>query len=80
MPAWPSPAANSTLAPTVIVRLLVDSAGRVVESRAFQPRADLAAFEHAATQAVREFRFSPAMRHGEMKKFKQALLPASNKS
>jgi TonB family protein len=61
-PAAPDPAA--TLKPTIVCRLLVGSDGRVLDARVYRSRLDLAAFEDAAVDAVRGFRFIPGKRGG----------------
>jgi phosphate binding protein len=61
-PRTPNP--SLALSPTVVCRLLVDTQGRVAESRIYRSRLDLAAFEDAALQAVQSYRFTPARKAG----------------
>ncbi|HTN52799.1 MAG TPA: TonB family protein [Anaeromyxobacter sp.] len=61
-PRAPDPAA--TLRPTIVCRVLVGADGVVIRSEIYQRRPDLAAFEDAALQAVREYRFEPGRRAG----------------
>jgi TonB family protein len=56
-PAAPDP--TSTLKPSIVCRLLVDPDGRVADAKVYRSRLDLAAFEDAALDAVRGYRFSP---------------------
>ncbi len=56
-PAAPDP--TSTLKPSIVCRLLVDPGGRVADAKVYRSRLDLAAFEDAALDAVRGYRFSP---------------------
>jgi TonB family protein len=61
-PAAPDPTA--TLRPTIVCRLLVGGDGRVLDARVYRSRLDLAAFEDAAVDAARRFRFTPGRRGG----------------
>jgi phosphate binding protein len=59
------PAVDLALAPTVVLRLLVDETGAVREARVYRSRLELAAFEDAAIEAARGFRFEPARQAGQ---------------
>jgi TonB family protein len=61
-PASPDPAA--TLKPTIVCRLLVADDGRVADAKIYRSRLDLATFEDAALDAVRQYRFAPGRRAG----------------
>jgi phosphate binding protein len=63
-PVRPEGAEAMGLNPTVVTRLLLDERGRVVESRIYRSRPELAAFEEAALGAVSDYRFTPARRDG----------------
>lgn len=58
------PIADSTLKPTIVCRLLVDTHGRVLASEVYLSRPHLEAYELAALEAVASYRFSPAKRNG----------------
>jgi hypothetical protein len=60
-----SPDPTLGLRPTVVCRLLVDVNGAVHTPSVYRPRADLAAFEAVALDAVRSYRFRPAERGGK---------------
>lgn len=60
-----SPDPTLGLRPTVICRLLVDVNGAVHTPSVYRPRAELAAFEAVALDAVRTYRFRPAERAGK---------------
>lgn len=57
-----APAQHLAINPTIICRTLVGSDGKVIEAHAYQPRAELAEYEHAALAAVRQYEFEPAVR------------------
>jgi len=61
-PAAPDP--TSTLKPSIVCRLLIDPGGRVADAKVYRSRLDLAAFEDAALDAVRGYRFSPGRLDG----------------
>jgi TonB family protein len=61
-PASPDPTA--TLKPTIVCRLLVAADGRVADAKIYRSRLDLATFEDAALDAVRQYRFAPGRRAG----------------
>jgi protein TonB len=60
-----SPNPEVALRPTVVLRLLIDEAGRVVRAEVYQPRPDLAEFERAAVAAALRYAFRPALREGQ---------------
>ncbi len=60
-----SPNPDLALAPTVVLRLHVDATGRVEEAQIYRSRLELAAFEEAALEAARSFRFAPARKAGQ---------------
>jgi phosphate transport system substrate-binding protein len=64
-PAPRAPGVDLALAPTIVLRLLVDEAGRVLEARVYRSRLELAAFEEAALAITSELRFQPARRAGQ---------------
>jgi phosphate binding protein len=59
------PRTHLALSPTIVLRLLVDSAGHVARATVYQSRPELAAFEQAALEAARAYRFSPALQGAE---------------
>ena len=59
-----SPDPTLGLRPTVVCRLLVDVNGAVRNPSVYRPRAELAAFEAVALDAVRNYRFRPAQQGG----------------
>jgi TonB family protein len=61
-PAAPDPAA--ALKPTIVCRLLIDPSGHVADAKIYRSRLDLAAFEDAALDAVRRYRFTPGRQAG----------------
>jgi TonB family protein len=61
-PAAPDPTA--TLKPTIVCRLLIAADGRVADAKIYRSRLDLATFEDAALDAVRQYRFAPGRRAG----------------
>jgi len=61
-PAAPDP--GGALKPTIVCRLLVDAGGRVADAKIYRSRLDLAAFEDAALDAVRKYRFTPGRQAG----------------
>ncbi|HEY6320217.1 MAG TPA: energy transducer TonB, partial [Thermoanaerobaculia bacterium] len=61
-PASPDPAA--TLKPTIVCRLLVAADGRVADAKIYRSRLDLATFEDAALDAVRQYHFARGRRAG----------------
>jgi TonB family protein len=60
-----SPDPTLGLRPTVVCRVLVDVNGAVQSPSVYRPRAELAAFEAVALDAVRTYRFRPAERGGK---------------
>lgn len=58
------PDVDLVLRPTIVLRLQIDAAGAVIEARVYRSRLELAAFEDAALEAARDFRFEPARRAG----------------
>ncbi len=60
----PSPMPDLALRPTIVCRILIGAEGEVREAQVYQSRLDLAAFEAAALDAVRSYRFTPAYRNG----------------
>jgi TonB family protein len=61
-PAAPDPTA--TLKPTIVCRVLIGADGRVADVKVYRSRLDLAAFEDAAVDAVRKYRFTPGRQAG----------------
>ena len=59
------PVADAPYIPTVTCRLLLTARGAVAEASIYQPREGIEAFEEAALEAVKSFRFQPALRRGE---------------
>lgn len=59
-----SPDRDLPVRPTIVCRLLVDSSGAVLDARIYQHREGLGAFEQAALEAVKAYRFEPARRGG----------------
>ncbi len=57
-----APAQHLAINPTIICRVLIGADGKVIEARAYQPRPELAEYEHAALLAVRHYEFEPATR------------------
>ena len=64
-PAPRSPGVDLALAPTIVLRLLVDSDGRVLDARVYRSRLELSAFEEAALAITPELRFQPARKAGQ---------------
>jgi len=60
-PQYPQEAFVKKIEGTVIVEILIDSTGAVVRARVTQ---SIPALDAAALQTVREWRFSPAIKHG----------------
>jgi len=60
-----TPDGSSSLRPTIVCRLLVDTSGAVADARVYLPRPELRPFEEAALRAVRRFEFVPARSRGE---------------
>lgn len=60
----PSPLPDLAIRPTIVCRILIGTDGTVQQAQVYQSRLDLAAFEEAAVQAVRGYRFKPAARKG----------------
>jgi len=56
-PVAPDP--NAALKPTIVCRLLIGAEGSVADAKIYRSRLDLAAFEDAALDAVRKYRFTP---------------------
>jgi protein TonB len=52
------------LKPTIVCRLLIAADGRVADAKIYRSRLDLAAFEDAALDAVRQYRFTPGRLSG----------------
>lgn len=64
----PAPDGTATvLSPTITCRILVDAQGQVSQAEIYRSRPDLAAFEKAALNAVRSYRFEPARVRGEVR-------------
>ncbi|HYL06834.1 MAG TPA: TonB family protein [Thermoanaerobaculia bacterium] len=57
-PAMP-PDPTAALKPTIVCRVLIGVDGRVADAKIYRSRLDLAAFEDAALDAVRKYRFTP---------------------
>jgi hypothetical protein len=55
---------DASVLPTIVYRILVDSEGSVHPERPQQRREGFAAFEAAAAEALKSYRFSPALREG----------------
>jgi TonB family protein len=55
---------DANVLPTIVYRILVDSEGAVHPERPQQRRDGLEAFEAAAAEALKSYRFSPALREG----------------
>jgi Domain of unknown function (DUF4388)/Gram-negative bacterial TonB protein C-terminal len=60
-----SPDASLALKPSIVCRLLVDRGGGVARATIYQQRPDLAAFEAAALDSVKQYRFEPARQSGQ---------------
>jgi phosphate binding protein len=60
------PGHDLAVAPTIVVRALVDTNGRVTEASIYRPRAELAEYERAALVAVRSYDFTPASKAGKV--------------
>lgn len=60
-----SPLPELAVSPTIVCRLLIDEHGFVKEAAIYRSRLDLAAFEEAALDAARRFRFEPARKAGQ---------------
>ncbi len=60
-----APDAGAALKPTVVCRLLLDAEGRVTDAKIYRSRMDLAAFEDAALDAARKYRFTPGRLAGK---------------
>ena len=63
-PAFAPKDADTTLHPTVLYRIRVDREGNVYPQRPHETREGLAAFEAAAAEALKAYRFAPALREG----------------
>jgi TonB family protein len=63
LPAVP-PDPTATLKPTIVCRVLIGADGRVEDAKVYRSRLDLAAFEDAALDAVRKYRFTPGRQAG----------------
>jgi len=61
-PVAPDP--NAALKPTIVCRLLIGADGSVADAKIYRSRLDLAAFEDAALDAVRKYRFTPGRQAG----------------
>lgn len=59
------PSTGLAVVPTIVCRLHIDERGVVTHARIYRSRLELAAFEEAALEAVRSFRFAPAQKGGE---------------
>jgi hypothetical protein len=55
---------DASVLPTIVYRILVDVEGRVHPERPQQRREGFEAFETAAAEALKTYRFSPALREG----------------
>lgn len=55
----------TSLTPSVIVRVELDAAGKLVERTIVQPRPELADYEAAALAALAHYEFAPAQRDGQ---------------
>jgi hypothetical protein len=55
---------DASVLPTIVYRILVDGEGRVHPERPQQRREGFEAFETAAAEALKTYRFSPALREG----------------
>jgi TonB family protein len=55
-----------SLQPTILVRALVGGDGTVAQTEIVAPRPEMMAFEAAALQAVKTYRFKPAQRAGKV--------------
>jgi TonB family protein len=58
------PRSEWAVAPTIVCRLTIGADGRVVRSRVYRSRLDLAVFEDAALAAVERWRFHPGRHAG----------------
>jgi TonB family protein len=56
--------AETSLHPTILYRIRIDREGNVHPQSPLEPRKDRAAFEAAASEALKTYRFSPAVREG----------------
>jgi TonB family protein len=63
-PAIAPAGADSTVHPTILYRIRVDREGNVYPQRPRETREGLAAFEAAASEALKTYRFAPAIREG----------------
>ncbi|HEY7819398.1 MAG TPA: TonB family protein [Vicinamibacteria bacterium] len=63
-PAFAPSDADPSLHPTVVYRIRIDREGSVDPQRPREPRQELAPFEAAAAEALRTYRFAPAIREG----------------
>jgi TonB family protein len=63
-PAVAPPDADSSVHPTILYRIRVDREGNVHPQRPRESREGLAAFEAAASEALKTYRFAPAVREG----------------
>ena len=59
-----SPDPSLALSPTIVCRVLVNERGEVAEASIFRSRLDLAAFEDAALDAAKKYRFEPGRKNG----------------
>jgi TonB family protein len=64
-PPPPSPDPTAALKPTIVCRLLIGADGSVADAKVYRSRLDLAAFEDAALDAVRKYRFTPGRQAGK---------------
>lgn len=60
------PSQEVALQPTIVVRALVGGDGSVTQASVVDPRSAVAAFETAAVDAVKRYRFKPAQRAGQV--------------
>jgi phosphate binding protein len=64
--AWQAPAvAGGPIAPTIVFRVLVGTDGAVKQAEVMQHREGISDVENQALEAVRGFRFEPALRGGK---------------
>jgi len=61
-----NPDSEALVVPTIVCRVLIDPEGRVQDARLYEPpRRGMAAFEGAALDAVKSYRFTPAVKQGK---------------
>ena len=60
-----TPDPEAAIVPTIVCRVLVDPEGQVQDVRLYEPpRRGYSQFEGAALEAVKAYRFSPAVKQG----------------